>query len=156
MRSKLAPHSHTLCSLTALLALATAPTTESPAIAATSAETPTVRVENAWIRWLPAGVPEGGYATLTNTGEKAATLIAASSPDYREVSIHRSVEQGGTLSMVPVQKITINPHSTVDFAATGYHFMLMQPSKAQKPGDHVPITLRFAEGALTVQFEVRK
>jgi len=155
MRSKFVPHSHTLCSLTALLALATASTTESPAIAATS-ETPTVRVENAWIRWLPAGVPEGGYATLTNTGEKAATLIAASSPDYGEVSIHRSVEQGGTLSMVPVQKIAINPHSTVDFVATGYHFMLMQPRKAQKPGDHVPITLRFAEGTLTVQFEVRQ
>ena len=29
-----------------------------PAIRATPAEAPTIRVEDAWIRWLPAGVPD--------------------------------------------------------------------------------------------------
>ena len=84
-------------------------------------------------------------------------LVAASSPAYAEVSIHRSVESGGTVAMRPVAQITIEPHSRVDFAAAGYHFMLMQPLKPLEPGDHVPIVLRFADGSsLTVQFEVRK
>jgi copper(I)-binding protein len=127
------------------------------AIAGMSAESPAIRVEEAWIRWLPAGVPSGGYATLINIGDRPVILIAASSPDYGEVSLHRTLDRGGTVDMVPVAKITINPHSSVNFAAMGYHFMLMQPSKSRKPGDRVPITLRFADGAsLLVPFEVRR
>jgi copper(I)-binding protein len=127
------------------------------AFAGTPAETPPIRVADAWIRWLPAGLPAGGYATLTNTGEKPLDLIAASSSAYAEVSIHRSIDQGGTISMEPVQRITIHSHSTVDFAAQGYHLMLMQAKQPVKPGDRVPMTLRFSDGLqLTVPFEVRK
>lgn len=131
-----------------LLALAAA-----PALTAASM----IRVDDAWIRWLPAGLPAGGYMTLTNLGDTAVNLVAASSPAYAEVSIHRSVGSGGTVGMRPVAQITIEPHSSVDFAAAGYHFMLMQPIKPLEPGDRVPIALRFADGSsLTVQFEVRK
>ena len=128
-----------------------------PAIGGSPAEAPSIRVEDAWIRWLPAGVPAGGYMTLTNTGDKTLMLIAVSSPDYGEVSMHRSIERQGMMEMTPVAQIAIVAHSSLNFAATGYHFMLMQPSKSVKLGDRVPITLRFADGAsLTVQFEVRK
>ncbi|HLN48892.1 MAG TPA: copper chaperone PCu(A)C [Steroidobacteraceae bacterium] len=128
-----------------------------PAIRATPAEAPTIRVEDAWIRWLPAGVPAGGYATLTNTGEKSLRLIAVSSPAFGEVSIHRSVEHQGMMEMRPVAQIAIVAHSSLNFAATGYHLMLVQPSKPLALGDHVPMTLHFAGGgSLTVQFEVRK
>ncbi len=129
----------------------------SQAVAETPAPAPSIRVKDAWIRWLPAGVPSGGYATLINTGEKPVTLIGASSAAFGEVSIHRSIERAGSMEMVPVERITIDAHSTLDFAAAGYHFMLMQPSMSLEPGGHLPITLRFAGGAqLTVQFEVRK
>ncbi len=131
--------------------------TNVPAIGGAPAVAPTIRVEDAWIRWLPAGLPAGGYATLTNTGDKPLMLIAASSPYYGAVSMHRSVERQGIMEMMPVAQIPIVAHSSLNFAATGYHFMLMQPSKSVKLGDRVPITLRFTDGAsLTVQFEVRK
>ncbi len=157
MGSKFECRTGTICSLPAALALAWLWLSGTPAGAEARAEAPTIQVVEAWIRWLPAGVPAGGYVTLTNTGAKPVNLIAASSPDYGEVSIHRSIHRGGTIEMVPAEQITINPHSSLNFAATGYHFMLMQPSKPRVPGDHVPITLRFADGAsLTVQFEVRK
>jgi len=95
--------------------------------------------------------------TLINTGDSPVTLISASSPDYGEVSLHRNLNRGGTLEMVPAGKITINPRASLNFAATGYYFMLMQPSTPRQPGDHVPITLHFAGGAsLTVEFEVRR
>jgi hypothetical protein len=95
--------------------------------------------------------------TLTNTGDRPVTLISASSPDYGEVSLHRNLNRGGTLEMAPVGGITVNPHASLSFAATGYHFMLMQPRTPRQPGDHIPITLHFAGGAsLTVEFEVRQ
>jgi len=143
-----------ICVITATASVALAGL---PAIGAMPAEAPTIRVDDAWIRWLPAGVPAGGYATLTNTGDKPLMLMAVSSPDYGEVAIHRSVEHQGMMEMTPVAQIAIVAHSTLNFAAAGFHLMLMQPNKAVKLGDRVPITLRFADGAsLTVQFEVRK
>jgi copper(I)-binding protein len=60
------------------------------------------------------------------------------------------------MQMTAVEHITIDAHSSLDFAATGYHMMLMQATKPLRPGDRVPITLRFADGSsVLVQFEVR-
>lgn len=122
-----------------------------------AAELPAVRVMDAWIRWLPAGLPAAGYATLVNVGDRPVTLIGASSPDYGDVSLHQSRNQGGTEEMVPVERITVAAHSSLSFAAMGYHMMLMQPVRPLKPGDRAPITLRFAGASpLTIEFDVRK
>jgi copper(I)-binding protein len=125
------------------------------AATAASAAAPPVRAENAWIRWLPANLPAAGYATLVNTGDRPEVLIGASSPDYGEVSLHQNVVRDGTVEMRPVERITLDPHSSLRLAAAGYHMMLMQPNKTLKPGDRVTITLRFLSGILTAQFEVR-
>jgi periplasmic copper chaperone A len=122
-----------------------------------AAGTPAVRVDQAWIRWLPAGVPSGGYATLTNIGEKPIVLVAATSPYFREISIHRSINRRGIISMEAVQEIILNPHSSIEFASTGYHLMLMQPTGSLESQRQVPVTLRFADGSsLTVSFDVRQ
>jgi len=114
------------------------------------------QVTDAWIRWLPGDLPAGGYITLVNTGDRPASLIAASCPDYADVSLHRSRNVAGTSQMMPVHEITVAPHSSLSFAAQGYHLMLAHPTKILKPGDRVPVTLSFAAGAaVTVQFELR-
>ena len=118
--------------------------------------TPDIQVKEAWIRWLPANVPGGGYMTLINTGAAARVLIGASSPDYGEVSIHQSRIRNGVNEMAPVASIELRPHIPVRFAEGGYHLMLMQPKRSLKPGDRVLITLRFAQGpSVEVPFEVR-
>ncbi len=115
-----------------------------------------IRVEQAWIRWLPAGLPAGGYVTLTNGSDHAIVLVGAASPDYNQVQLHRSVMQGGLSKMVPVAAISIPAHSTLDFVALGYHLMLMNPRVSLSPGDHVPIELRFADGRfLVATFDLR-
>jgi hypothetical protein len=115
-----------------------------------------VKVREAWVRWLPGKLPAGGYLTLVNDGDQPVSLVAASCPDYGAVSLHRSVELGGTSRMVAVHQIAVAPHSTLQFAAQGYHLMLERPSHALKPGDHVAITLRFAATPpQTVSFELR-
>jgi periplasmic copper chaperone A len=115
-----------------------------------------VQITDAWVRWLPGELPAGGYLTLINSGDRPSSLIAASCPDYAEVSLHRSRNVAGTARMMPVHDITVAAHSTLAFAAQGYHLMLLHPSKPLKPGDRVPVTLSFADGSrLTVLFELR-
>ena len=116
-----------------------------------------LQIEQAWIRWLPASLPAGGYLTVANRGDRAVVLVGASSPDYAGVDLHRSVIEGGLSKMEPVQQIVVAPHSTLAFSATGYHIMLTTPTRPVAPGARVPITLHFADGrSLVVNFEVRK
>lgn len=115
-----------------------------------------LEIRDAWIRWLPSGLPAAGYLTLVNHGAAPLELIAASSDAYREIGLHRSVTHDGMSHMEPVKAITVPAHSTLRFAAAGYHLMLLQPTHALAPGDHVALTLRFSGGAeRTVSFEVR-
>jgi periplasmic copper chaperone A len=115
-----------------------------------------IQVKDAWIRWLPANVPGGGYMTLINTGPAARVLIGASSPDYGEVSIHQTRIHEGLNDMIRVESVELRPLIPVRFAQGGYHLMLMQPKRPLKPGDRVRITLHFAQGpSIEVPFEVR-
>ncbi len=116
-----------------------------------------VRVTDAWIRWLPAGLPAGGYMHLHNDGAHTVALIGASSADYGRVMLHRSEMQQGTMRMLPVKKVDIPAHADVVFQPGGYHVMLMQPRKSIEPGQQVPITLKFSDGTQArVEFAVRR
>jgi copper(I)-binding protein len=115
-----------------------------------------IQVKDAWIRWLPANVPGGGYMTLVNTGPAARVLIGASSPDYGEISMHQTRVRNGVNAMTRVESVELKPLVPVQFAEGGYHLMLLQPKRPLKPGDRVPITLHFAQGpSVEVPFEVR-
>ncbi len=115
-----------------------------------------IQVKDAWIRWLPANVPGGGYMTLINTGPAPRVLIGASSPDYGEVSIHQTRIREGLTEMARMESVELKPLIPVRFAEGGYHLMLMQPKRSLRPGDRVPITLHFAQGpSIEVPFEVR-
>jgi copper(I)-binding protein len=128
-----------------------------------------IEVNDAWIRWLPTGFPGAGYMTVTNIGSTEQVLIGADSPDYGTISFHQTHMKGGMsgmsgmngmsgmTEMTPVASVILKPHATVRFAEGGYHLMLMQPRRTLHPGDHVLVTLRFADGrALVVPFEVRE
>src|ERR1700722_2485652 len=115
-----------------------------------------IQARDGWIRWLPAGVPSGGYVILKNTGDAPRVLTGATSPDFGEVSFHQTRENHGVSLMEAITSITIAPHSTMSFSPGGYHIMLMQPTRALRPGDKVSVSLRFADGrTLDVPFEVR-
>jgi hypothetical protein len=105
-----------------------------------------VRVALAWIRWLPANLPAGGYLTLVNDSAQPVTLVAVQSAAYASVALHRTLTSGGTARMVPVAAISVPAHSTLDFASLGYHLMLMQARHPVQPGQQLPLTLQFADG----------
>ena len=124
--------------------------------AAAWAATPAVVADAAWIRWLPGSLPAGGYLTLRNNSDRTQTLTTVSSPDYGTLTLHRTRMQGQVSSMEPVARLDLPPHRTLSFAAQGYHIMLEHAARPLQPGDHVTITLHFADGTtLAVPFEVR-
>jgi copper(I)-binding protein len=117
---------------------------------------PAVTVTNARIRLLPGDLPLAGYFDLVNQGKQPLTLTAASSPAFKMVHLHRSIEQDGKSMMVPAGNLEIKPGTALHFAPGGYHLMLMERIKPLQVGDNVPITLRFTnKQTLQVIFEVK-
>jgi len=115
-----------------------------------------VHASHAWIRLLPANLPAGGYVVLANDGDRAARLAGAGSRDYGSVMLHQSTSQGGMDVMRMVDHIDIPAHGRTALAPASYHLMLGKASHPLKPGDKVPVTLRFADGStLHVDFLVR-
>jgi copper(I)-binding protein len=132
------------------------PPARSAAAPPLATEAQAVRTKAAWIRWLPGGVPLAGYATLANVSDQPIVLTSATSAEFNDLSLHQTLQTGGTVRMSPLERISIAPHTTLDFEARGIHLMLMQPREPLDPRGEIPITLHFADGsALTVQFQVR-
>lgn len=132
----------------ALFAFATA------AMAATPVPTG-VRVEHAWIRWLPANLPSAGYAVIVNDSDTPLRLTDVRSADYGMVMLHRSLLANNDSRMEMVSSLEIPAHARVTLAPGGYHLMLAQSNRTLKPGDKVPMTFEFAGGAtLQVDFSV--
>jgi copper(I)-binding protein len=136
--------------------LLTTPPAWSAAASGVATQAQAVQIKSAWIRWLPGGVPLAGYATLANVSDQPLVLTSATSDAFHDLSVHQTLQTGGTVRMSPLERISIAPHTTLDFEARGIHLMLMQPRETLDPHGAVPITLHFADGSsLTVQFQVR-
>ncbi len=134
-----------------LLALALA-----AGLAAAGAPASDIEVSDAWIRWLPADLPAGGYLTIVNRATVNRVLIAITSPAYGEVGIHRSLTDHGMSTMQSVDSVTLRPGVPFRFEEGGYHLMLMHPLTAVHPGARVTMSFRFKNApSIDVVFAVR-
>lgn len=115
-------------------------------VAATAALAGGLEVENARLRLLPGDVPAGGYFSLANAGAKSAVLVGAESPAFERVTMHETIQQGGTSRMEPVPRLELAPGERIDFAPGGYHLMGMERKQPLAVGDDVTIELLFEDG----------
>jgi periplasmic copper chaperone A len=103
-----------------------------------------LQARDAWVRWLPAGLPAAGYLTLVNSSGADRFLLAASSPDYTAVELHESyTAPNGDMGMRRVDRVRIPAGGSVRLAPGGYHLMLMKARHPIAPGDVVTIELKF-------------
>jgi hypothetical protein len=124
-------------------------------VMAAQAGPPAAAVSDARIRWLPGDLPLAGYFVITSHASGPLQLVAAASPAFGHVMMHRSVHEGGVERMVHVDGVDIAPGQAVAFAPGGYHLMLMHRKQPLKVGDEVPITLQLSDGqTLEVPFRV--
>ncbi|WP_428493705.1 copper chaperone PCu(A)C [Rhodopila sp.] len=120
-----------------------------------AAPAPDAEVHDARIRVLLASRPAGGYFQLDNHAAEPLTLTGAASPGCGSLMLHRSMNSGGTDSMVAVDHVSVPAHGSIRFAPGGYHLMCMQPAPTLRPGATIPVTLTFAGGgSLTTKFSV--
>lgn len=105
-----------------------------------------VAVSGAWARPLLQGqVSSGAYMTLT--AREPLTLTGASSPAAAIIEIHQMKMEGDVMKMRAVDTLALAPGQPVEFKPGGYHFMLMDLQAPFKPGEQVPLTLRFTDAA---------
>jgi copper(I)-binding protein len=123
---------------------------------AQAADTTSITIQNAWVRWLPGNLPAAGYATLTNASDKPVDLIGVTSRDYREAMLHETVSNDASLQMMHAEKATIPAHGQLAISPGGYHFMLMDAKRKIAVGDTVHLKLKFSDGkTLDAPFAVK-
>ena len=133
------------------------------------AQGPTIQASNAWARRAPAmgkmgkmdkmdkmGGDKGGmsgmggtgavYVTLSNAGSQADALVSASSDAAQTVELHEVKNEGGVMKMRPVSAIPVPAGGKTELKPGGYHIMLMGLKHDLKPGEKVPVTLKFEHG----------
>ena len=115
---------------------------------------PAVTVSDAWFRFLPAGLPAGGYFTAHNTGKTDLAITGAQSAGCGMLMLHMSSDKGGMSGMDMVDKVTLPPGGLVKFAPGGYHLMCEQPKL--KIGAKAPVAFTLSNGTtVVVAFQVR-
>lgn len=121
--------------------------------AATAGEQ-TLSFADAWIRAVPPGMGmTAGFGTLRNDGKADIVLTAFSSPEFADVSLHRTEEVDGVSRMRSVPSLTVPAGAEVELAPGGYHLMLMKPLRALEASQSVTVRMT-AEDGRAFAFEV--
>ncbi|MFB6722343.1 copper chaperone PCu(A)C [Kribbella sp. NPDC056345] len=114
-----------------------------------AAKTPGVLVEDAWVR-ATVGTKDttmtAAFLSLTNPGNAEVKLISATSPVAGMVQLHEMAMKDG--KMVMQEKaggVTVPATSHAHLSPGGDHIMLMNLKSPLKPGDEVPLTLKFSD-----------
>ncbi|ADB32764.1 protein of unknown function DUF461 [Kribbella flavida DSM 17836] len=118
---------------------------------AAQASTPSVLVEDAWVR-ATAGAKDttmtAAFMALTNPGDREIKLTAATSPVAGLVQLHEMAMRDGKMAMQEkAGGIAVPAGSHAHLAPSGDHVMLMQLKQPLRPGDEVPLTLKFSDGS---------
>jgi len=103
--------------------------------------------EGAWIRAMPPGMKmTAGFGRFRNTGKEAIELVSFSSPQFGEVSLHRTELVDGVSRMREVGTLPIAPGSAVELKPGGYHLMLMMPLAPIAEGQLVTLQATSRDG----------
>jgi len=115
------------------------------------------KVEGAWIRMPPAGLPMmAGYARISNPCKAPLAIVAAHSAAFADTSLHETRVEGGISRMRATPALRLAPGGSATLAPGGFHLMLMRPVKPLHAGDRVTIEFTLEDGRrFSVPFEAR-
>lgn len=117
----------------------------------------TVRVEDPWVRvTFGQSRVTAGYLTLVDLSGKGNSLIAVEMADGIRAGLHETVTEGDVVKMRMTKALPLPPGGKAKLTPAGGHIMIMGLKAPLKVGEHLPATLKFADGSeLQVDFEVR-
>jgi copper(I)-binding protein len=130
----------------ATLAIAGLTAIAAPASAAGVADQ--ISVVDPYVRMAPPGAKAtGAFMTIRNAGDKATQLVSAASAAAKIVELHNHINDGGVMRMRQVKEIAVPAKGEAQLKPGGYHVMLIDMNAPLKEGDHVVLTLGFADGS---------
>jgi copper(I)-binding protein len=115
-----------------------------------------IEIENAWMRATPPGAKTAaGYMTIRNKSSAPDRWMSAASPLAARVEMHVHIHDGEVMRMRPVKGYDIPANGGLQLKPGDAHLMFVDIERPFKPGEKVPVTLRFERaGEKKVEFRV--
>lgn len=93
---------------------------------------------------LEPSQPAEGLLTVTDNTDAPISLVGAASPGCGLVAL--SAGKAGPATAPRPVRIEVPAHGSISFSSAGDHLICIGPAAGMRPGDHVPMTLTFADG----------
>lgn len=104
-----------------------------------------IQVEGAWVTVPPPG-KDTANVYMYITSKQAAILIGASSIKSNTVEMRTMIHKSGMMKTIQVQSIALQANTRADMISEhGYHLTLVGLKGSLKPGEQVPMTLKFEQ-----------
>lgn len=126
--------------------------------AMSSPQSTSIVIQDPWVRSAPSNAPAlGAFMKIHNNSNQNVKLISAYAEGYKDVQLHRTIDDGGMMRMVEQEFIPVTAKGKVHLKPGSWHVMLIKPEKVPAKGEVVLITLKFDNGSSqAVKFKVRK
>ena len=117
-----------------------------------------VVIHDPWVRSAPPNAPAlGAFMQVHNNTNQDIKLISAHTSGYKDIQLHRTVDDNGMMRMVQQKFMPIPTNGKLHLKPGSWHIMLINPVKVPREGEIVMINLQFDNGtSQTVSFKVRK
>ncbi|MEU2253635.1 copper chaperone PCu(A)C [Nocardia xishanensis] len=116
-----------------------------------------ITIQDQWIKAADSEM-SAAFGELTNRGDKALTVVSATSPASARVELHEVVaDASGTKTMRPKKGGFVIPaHGSLALAPGADHIMFMGLNGPLRTGSETPVTLSFDDGStMTFTAQVR-
>ena len=111
----------------------------------TSAFAQSIAIKDGFVREsIPGTTVSSAYMSISNTSDKAVTLIGASSKVSPRVEIHEHTMADGLMQMRQKESIVVNSKETVILQPSGLHLMIFDVTQPLVHGEKVELTLQFS------------
>ena len=104
-----------------------------------------------------SGTNSAAYFVIVNDGDEADTLIGARSEVANSTEMHETRIENDVAQMVPVSRVEVPAHGSIEFKPGDYHVMLVGLTQDLKAGDTLKLTLQFEKsGEITLDVPIQQ
>jgi copper(I)-binding protein len=104
-----------------------------------------------------SGANSAAYLVIVNDGSEADSLIGVASEVADSAEMHETRIENNLAQMVPVSRVEVPAHGSIEFKPGGYHVMLVGLTQDLKVGNTLKLTLQFEKsGEITLDVPIRQ